>query len=217
MSAAAKDYKNIVISGLETMRLGELASKNSTARFKALAYKKAIDGIRRMNKPLTSIDDVKGIEGVGKKIEAKIAEVLATGTMSAAERMKARTDVGAFEVLTSVHGIGPVKARELLADGISTIPELRTALATNPALLTEAAKLGLKYYEDGLLRIPRSEMVHHERVLLENLSKTLAWPSQVEMLICLFRIQMDSLIRTHRSFSVILLPSWRRLATLKEN
>lgn len=166
MATAPTDYKDAVIAGLETMRSGELAVAGSGAKFKALAYKKAIDALRRMPGPLTSLEDVRGLEGIGKKIEAKIADVLATGTMGAAERMRARTDVGAFETLIAVHGIGPVKARELIAAGVTTIAELRAAVRADPELLTDAAKLGLKYYEDGIQRIPRAEMERHEAALL---------------------------------------------------
>jgi DNA polymerase/3'-5' exonuclease PolX len=165
-SAAAVDYKDIVLTGLETMRLGELATAGSGAKFKAVAYKKAIDAIRRMDGPLTSLEDVKGLEGIGKKIEAKIADVLATGAMGAAERMKARADVGAFEILTSIHGIGPVKARDLISAGITSVADLRAAARRDPTLLTDSATLGLKYYEDGVLRIPRAEMERHEAALL---------------------------------------------------
>lgn len=195
-AAAAIDYKAAVLSGLETMRLGELAVAGSGAKFKALAYKKAIEAIKRMDGPLTSIDDVKGMTGIGKKIEAKIAEVLATGAMGAAERMKARADVGAFETLTGVHGIGPVKARELIGAGIHTIAELRAAVRADPTLLTDAAKLGLKYYEDGIQRIPRAEMERHEAALLAALPAPLfgkivgsyrreaANSGDVDMLVC---------------------------------
>ena len=166
MASGVKDYKEAVIAGLETMRLGELATAGSGAKFKALAYKKAIDALRRMPGPLTSVADVKDMDGIGKKIEAKIADVIATGTMGAADRMRARTDVGAFEVLTAIHGIGPVKARELIAGGISSVEDLRAAVGADSGLLTDAATLGLKYYEDGVLRIPRAEMERHEAALL---------------------------------------------------
>lgn len=166
MASSAKDYKEVVIAGLETMRLGELATVTHGAKFKAIAYKKAIDAIRRMPGPLSSIDDVKDMDGIGKKIEAKIADVITTGAMGAAERMRARTDVEAFEVLTAIHGIGPIKARELITRGITSVANLRAAVAADTGLLTDAAKLGLKYYEDGVLRIPRAEMERHEATLL---------------------------------------------------
>lgn len=166
MSAAAVDYKPLVLEALETMRKGELALSGTGAKFKAGAYKKAIDALRRSTAPLTRVEDVEGMDGVGIKIRAKIAEVIATGGLRAAERMKERADLGAFETLTSIHGIGPVKARELIGAGITTIAGLRAAARADRDLLTGAQTLGLKYYEDGILRIPRAEMERHEATLL---------------------------------------------------
>ena len=157
------DHKQTVIAALDTMRLGELATGE---RFKAAAYKKAMDGIKRMDKPLTTIEDVKDVDGIGKKIHDKIVEILATGGLKAAERMKERSDVDAMDTLLAVHGIGPVKARALIADGITDIESLRKAASEKPDLLTDAQTLGLKYYEAGIQRIPRAEMVAHEAGLL---------------------------------------------------
>jgi DNA polymerase beta len=106
------------------------------------------------------------MEGIGAKITEKITEVIATGGLRAADRMKERADLGAFEILTSIHGIGPVKARELIGAGITTVAGLRSAVRADAELLTEAQTLGLKYYEDGILRIPRAEMERHEATLL---------------------------------------------------
>ncbi len=160
------DYTTIILDALETMRLGELATADAGARFKALAYKKAADAIRRSGKPITRIEDVRGIAGVGKKIELKIAEILSTGTLRAAERVKARTDVGAYEQLLRIHGVGPVKARELVKAGYTSIAALREAVERDPTILNDTQKLGLRYYEDGLERIPRAEMAAHESLLL---------------------------------------------------
>ena len=165
-TVAVVDYKPLVLDALETMRKGELAISGSGAKFKAGAYKKAIDTLRRMDGPLTSVESVRGMDGIGAKITAKIEEVIATGGLRAAERMKERADLGAFEILTSIHGIGPVKARELIGAGITSVAGLRAAARADAGLLTEAQTLGLKYYEDGVLRIPRAEMERHEATLL---------------------------------------------------
>lgn len=176
MTAAASgtDYKERVLEALEVMRVGELAGSGSGAKFKSLAYKKAMDAIRRLDS-LTSVEDVKGLAGVGAKIEAKVAEILSTGGLRAADRMRERTDIGAYETLIGVHGIGPVKARELIAAGITSIKDLRKAArsAAGEGLLTEAQTLGLKYYEDGIQRIPRAEMERHEAALLAALPAAL--------------------------------------------
>jgi DNA polymerase beta len=166
LQMAAVDYKSAVLDSLDIMRRGELAVNGHAAKFKAGAYKTAMDAIRRMEGPLTSVADVSGLDGVGKKITEKIAEVIATGGLVSAERMRSRSNLDAFELLTGIHGIGPVKARGLIAAGITTIADLRAASHADSGLLTAAQLLGLKYYEDGILRIPRSEMMHHETVLL---------------------------------------------------
>ena len=164
------DYKPLILSSLETMRLGETAKGES---FKARAYKKAIDALKRLDGPILTAEAVKNVDGVGKKIYEKITEIVATGGLQAAERMKANTNVGAFDTLLQVHGIGPVKARELLAQGIRSIADLRSAFAANPDLLNETQVKGLHFYEAGIQRIPRPEMMQHESVLLGSLASPL--------------------------------------------
>jgi DNA polymerase/3'-5' exonuclease PolX len=88
---------------------------------------------------------LKTAEGIGKKIYDKIVEILATGGLAAAERMKERSDVGAMDALLGVHGIGPVKAKELMRAGITSIASLRAAVSADPDLLNDTQKIGLTY------------------------------------------------------------------------
>jgi DNA polymerase beta len=99
----------------------------------------------------------------------KIREIMATGALAAAERVKERTDVGGMTELLAIHGIGPAKARTLLESGITSADALRKALEANPKLLTKAQTLGLKYAADAAERIPRAELEQHEKVLLSRL------------------------------------------------
>jgi len=65
-----------------------------------------------------------------------------------------------------VHGIGPVKAKELVTKHqVTSIDDLRNLLKTTPKLLNEKQKIGLRYYEALMERIPREEMVAHEKLL----------------------------------------------------
>ena len=50
-----------------------------------------------------------------------------------------------------VWGIGPSKAQQLYKEGIKTIEQLRE----RTDLLNKNQRLGLKYYEDFLKKIPR--------------------------------------------------------------
>lgn len=159
------DFKTEILKALETMRNGELALNGPQSRFKAAAYGKASRAISTLP-VVRSIEDVHGLEGIGVKILAKIEEIIETGKLCAADRMRELTDIEAYETLLHVHGIGPVKARALLSDGIRSISALRSAVSANPKLLTAAQMLGVKHYEDGLLRIPRAEMLLHEALLM---------------------------------------------------
>jgi DNA polymerase IV len=169
-TSSISDYKPLIVEALTTMRLGELAAETDKdkdkAKFSAISYSKAIASLKRFDGPITAAIQIKELDGIGVKIYKKIEEILATGGLVAAERVKETTNVGAVQSLLNLHGIGPVKVKELLAAGIKTVEELRSAFPRDPGLLTSAQALGLKYYEAGLLRIPRPEMVEHERTLL---------------------------------------------------
>jgi len=53
-----------------------------------------------------------------------------------------------------VWGVGPAKAKDLYAAGIRSIEDLRK----KQHLLTEMQKIGLKYHEDFIEKIPREEV-----------------------------------------------------------
>jgi DNA polymerase/3'-5' exonuclease PolX len=164
----ATDFKETIIRELETLRLADLYRKQA---FPARAYATALDTLRGVSGPIRSADDVKGLEGIGSKILQKIQEIVATGSLRAATEARSELPIDAFQSLLGVHGVGPVKAKELIDGGITTIEGLRKASEENSKLLTAAQKLGVKYYEDSLLRIPRAEMVEHENTIIPGLSE----------------------------------------------
>jgi len=142
----ATNFKAKILEELDTLRKADIARKQV---FPARAYKAAIEAIQTVEGPIRSVDDVKGLKGVGAKILLKIQEIISTGSLRAATEARAALPLNALDTLQGVHGIGPVKARELIDGGITTIEQLRAASATNSKLLTAAQKLGLKYYEDS--------------------------------------------------------------------
>jgi len=160
------DATKQIIQALETMKQGDLIRGE---KFSALAYAKAIKGIKALNgKPITTVADVKGIPGIGAKIEAKIKEIIETGSLASAERTKKELNLDIYDALLNVHGIGPVKARDLVNNhGIRSITDLRA----HPELLNDVQLTGLKYYEDILERIPRTEMLKHNRFLVSSLPR----------------------------------------------
>ena len=154
------DYKDKIIESLEILRIRDIQSGE---KFSALAYLKAIKELKKLD-TITSEKDVEIIPGVGTKIKLKIKEILKTGELKAATQAKADLQIDLYQDLLNVYGIGPVKAKELIQEEkVKSIADLRT----KQTLLNEKQKLGLKYYEDSLERIPREEMVLHERKIKE--------------------------------------------------
>lgn len=158
--------KERIVEALDVMRRKDYAEKRI---FQARAYDTAIKALRGIPNEITDVSQVQGVKGIGEKIQTKIAEILKTGSLAAAERTRADPKFAAYEALLGVYGIGPAKVKTLIADGILSIADLRAAVAKNPELLTAAQTIGLRYYEELLERIPRSEMVDHETMLLRNL------------------------------------------------
>ncbi len=162
------DYRAAIIDALDTLRKRDVADKQP---FKAKAYQKVIAQLQigaNANadaNPIRSWEDLKTIQGIGEKIRAKIDEIFATGVLASAERTKAAGTLSALELFQGIYGIGPAKASALVKAGIKTIADLRAKAAEDSSLLNTNQTLGLRYYEDLLERIPRSEMDQHAALL----------------------------------------------------
>lgn len=155
------DRKAEIINALTILQKSDKAAGKV---FESRAYQTAITHLKALPS-ISSVDDVAGIKGVGKKIQLKVQEILETGSLRAAESARSKPEFAAYDALLKVYGIGPVKAKALIADGVTSIEELRRRSAADPAFLTAAQKLGLEYYEDSIERIPRAEILVHQEIL----------------------------------------------------
>jgi DNA polymerase/3'-5' exonuclease PolX len=128
--------------------------------FKARAYQKAQETIMLSKEDITKdnfFNMLKGKPGIGEAIIKKIQEFAETGTLRLLEREKENP----VNILTDVYGIGPKKAKDLIAEGITNIEQLK---AKKDKVLNAVQKVGLQYYEDILERIPRSEIDEYKAV-----------------------------------------------------
>ena len=139
--------------------LGELQSimMRTGEPFRARAYRKAANTIMTYTEDITDTKQLEGLPGIGKTIMSKLNEYVKTGKLRTIE--KYRNDP--INVLTKVYGIGPKKAKAFAAKGIDTIEKLRQ----HPELLTAAQKLGVQYFDDIEMRIPRQEINTYEGVM----------------------------------------------------
>lgn len=152
------DHKQAIIDALDTLRRRDIADKQV---FKAKAYEKVIKQFKEHTGPITGPEDLKPIAGIGEKIQAKIAEIMATGGLASAARAKETHNLEALDTFQKIYGVGPAKATELVAAGYRTVAQIRANLAP----LNDKQRVGLAYYEDLLERIPREEMLIHEQIL----------------------------------------------------
>jgi NAD-dependent DNA ligase/DNA polymerase/3'-5' exonuclease PolX len=144
-----------ILGKLETILMNQT---EKTAKFKARAYKKAQETIMGFNEDIIAQDGVivnrktlQSLPNIGDTIMKKLDEYVKTGTLALIEREKSNP----VHVLGQIYGIGAVKASDLVKAGITNLDQLR---ARQAELLNDNQRTGLKYYDDILARIPRSEI-----------------------------------------------------------
>lgn len=192
------DHKFVILELLERMRKKEVVNKDT---WKVKAYSNALKQICGLEGPIQRVEDVEGLKGIGKGIKDKIKEIIDTGKLHQVEEAEAyNMEADAIEDLTKVHGVGPSKAKELIEKyNIKTIDQLKS----NMHLLNDKQKLGLKYVEDFILRIPRKEMEKHEDFLIKNIKNI--YPHLVVEVVGSYRRgssssgDIDVLITTHNN------------------
>ena len=157
-------YNEKFIEVLE--KLSTIMLKKGEA-FRARAYQKAQEFIMSYPDNITSLNELIGKPNIGPAVLERLEEFITTGTLQIIEREKNNP----VNILSDVYGIGPKKAQDLVEQGVTTIAELRI---NQDKLLNETQKVGLKYYEDILKRIPRQEIENYNTlfkgILLKNAS-----------------------------------------------
>ena len=154
------NYKHIILDNLKALAAIERANKQF---FKVKAYTNVVKQIEAVDTPITSIEDLNNIAGIGQGIKEKLLILFQDKNLNVVEQGKNQLEIEkSIDVLTTVMGIGEVKARSLVeTHNITTIEQLRT----HTDLLNENQKLGLKYHDDFIKRIPRKEMDRHQEYL----------------------------------------------------
>ena len=135
--------------------------------FKARAYQKAQESIVMYPNDITkeNYKQLEKLSGIGDTITEKIDEYIKTGTLRILERERADP----HNIFTDIYGVGPKKAEEIIKKGVTTIDELRK---NKDEYLNAIQKVGLKYYEDILQRIPRSEIDEYNKMFNKTFEQT---------------------------------------------
>jgi DNA polymerase/3'-5' exonuclease PolX len=156
------DYKKNIIDALNILREN---SRNEGQVFQLRAYEKVIRNINNIKEKITKYEQVENIDGVGKKIKIKLKEIFETGKLKESEELRPPED-NLLQKLLMIYGVGNVKAKNLINNyKIKSIEDLREKSSKDDKILTKAQKIGLLCYEDLLERIPRKEMLKHQKML----------------------------------------------------
>jgi DNA ligase-1 len=132
-------------------------------KFKGNSYKKVLPALKKLSSDYElSTDNLKKINGLGKGLLEKIEQIKETDTCPLYDKIKDYHDPK--KDFMNIHGVGPKNAEKLVKSGFTSIDDLRKCKDIGEHL-NDVQQLGLKYYEDMLIRIPREEIFRHENYL----------------------------------------------------
>ena len=147
--------KDLIVSKLSDLRDIYKTDKDKIWQLKALNV--AIRLIKDYDKPILSgIQLEKDIKGIGKKISARIQEIIDTGDLQ--ELYDITNNQTHIKNILLITGVGLVKAKQWVSQGIKDINDVIRARDNKLITTTHHIDLGIKYYNDFQKMIPRSEV-----------------------------------------------------------
>ena len=114
-------------------KLAGLMELHNENPFKIRSYSGAYITLRKWGEPIIEMDpsDLVKMKGIGKSVQAKIKELIETGTIAALESYKEKTPAGIQEML-QIRGFGPKKIKAVWKDlGVESPGELLYACMEN--------------------------------------------------------------------------------------
>lgn len=97
---------------------------------RVMAYRRAAESVTDLGRPLEEVwraGELEALPGIGKTLAGKIDELVRTGRLEAAEKLKAQVPAGVVEML-QIPGVGPRKAALFWKEaGVASVEELADA------------------------------------------------------------------------------------------
>ncbi|KAK6639331.1 hypothetical protein RUM43_007603 [Polyplax serrata] len=121
--------------------------------WRCYAYKKAINAIRLHNKQITSFQEARMLPGISDKMALKVMEIIECGKLHKVDEIvDEKTKI--LDLFCGIWGVGPATAESWYAQGFRCLEDLKER-----GKLTKRQQIGLNYYDDLQLRIPRDEVL----------------------------------------------------------
>ena len=149
------ELKIKIINNLNKLKISYYNQKNKQWQIKAL--NNAINNIEKYDKEIVSGKNLKdNIKGIGDKISKYIDEIIEIGYIS--DLKNNEINENSYNELMCIVGVGQSKAKEWISKGIKNIDDLKRELSNGNITVTNNINIGLKYYDDLKIRIPREEI-----------------------------------------------------------
>jgi DNA polymerase beta len=146
--------------------------------FRAKAYQTALESIMSTFYEITEPKiQLKMMKGIGTTIYNKLIEYVDTGKIESLINERKNPIIQ----FTTIYGIGPKKAQELISLGINKIEELN--LPENSCHLNDKQKIGLKYQKYINEKIPRNEINQYKKVfdkLIDTINKSICCDDKLQ-------------------------------------
>jgi len=167
-SGSGSENRNALIIEHLSKLLGRYRAEGD--KWRIVAYNRAIKSIAAYPRPITSGKQAQLIPGIGRRIAEKIDEILSTGELQKAKEIPQNMDESEFaarKVFTSVWGAGPATVNAWIKAGFRSLADLKTA--HGQTYLTSLTKIGVRYYDEFLKPIHRSEVEEFGKIIKEHL------------------------------------------------
>ena len=149
------ELKNKILLNLNKLKISYYNEKDKKWQIKALTN--AINNIEKYENDIISGEDLKNnIKGIGTKIAVYIDEIIEFGFIKNLENKN--IEENSYQSFMNITGVGQSKAKEWIKNGIKNIDELKKQINDGHISITNNIELGLKYYDDLNIRIPRKEI-----------------------------------------------------------
>jgi DNA polymerase/3'-5' exonuclease PolX len=163
--------KELIINNLKKLSnyYKDISKNNKTAIFKSYQYNKAIKSLKDYNGNINN--NIDKLEGIGKSIKEKIKIILEKGTLNIVKEINKEPHIKSKRELEEILGIGPIISQKLINKNIYSITDLKKAVKNDKIKLSKMQRIGLKYYKDLKIEIPRDEILYLKNIIYKILNK----------------------------------------------
>jgi len=135
----------------------------------------AISIIKNHPEKIKSSQDLKEYSGIGKGIQARVDEILDTGTLPELETKEMESikeKMNVIEKLSGVHGIGPKMAKQFIEKyKVKNVTELKKKIKSGEIEVGDKLKIALKHHNKFKTNIPRAEIDIVDQMLAKIIKK----------------------------------------------